>query len=257
MQRTLSLMKLASLLCLILIATSMSYTVGAASPKATGKQPTAQETPAPLGNKDVIELVKAGLSTDIVKTKIKTSKTNFDTSVPALQELKAAGVPDDVILAMVQAQTENSASKPAEVSPASTSSPETTAASATGETKALVYVYRKKNFGTRNMQPSVYVDGEEVARMDDGKFFLVKLTPGKHSLEVNKGHSGAQIDMKAGELYYFRIDIKPGFLKGRSEVTYMQKEQGSLEIQKMNPLEEKWIKDKSKVSAESQASKTQ
>jgi len=252
MLRTFSILKLTSLLCVLCLAPSMSYAVAAASRKATNNQTQAQDTAAPLGNKDVIELVKAGLSTDIITMKIKTSKTNFDTSVPALQELKAAGVPEAVILAMVQVPAEVPASKPAEAANETAIS-----APATGETKALVYVYRKKNFNTRNMQPSVYVDGEEVARMDDGKFFIVKLTPGKHNLEVNKGHSGAQIDMKAGEHYYFRVDIKAGFLKGRSEVTYMQKEQGALEIQKMNPLEEKWIKDKSKITVEAQPTTTQ
>jgi len=138
---------------------------------------------------------------------------------------------------------------------AANTSAESTAVTNSGDPKATVYVYRKKNFNTRNMQPSVYLDGEEVARMDDGKFFAIKLEPGKHRLEVNKGHSGAEIDMKAGEQYYFRIDIKPGFWKGRGEVLYMQKEQGSLEIQKMNPLEDKWIKDKSKVTVDSQTIK--
>jgi len=204
-----------------------------------------QDAPAPLNNKDVVALVKAGLTADIIVAKIKASRTNFDTSATALQELKAAEVPDAVILAMVQAPTGTAAN----------TSPESTAVTNSGDPKATVYVYRKKNFNTRNMQPSVYLDGEEVARMDDGKYFAIKLEPGKHRLEVNKGHSGAEIDMKAGEQYYFRIDIKPGFWKGRGEILYMQKEQGSLEIQKMNPLEDKWIKDKSKVTADSQTIK--
>src|SRR6185295_5032907 len=113
-----------------------------------------------------------------------------------------------------------------------------------------VYVYRRKEFNTRNMQPSVYVDGREVARMDDGKFFIVTLEPGKHTVFVNKEYSGAEVDMKPGEEYYFRVSIKPGFWKGRGEVDFVQKEQGVLEIKKMNPLEEKWIKDKSRVTVE-------
>jgi hypothetical protein len=74
---------------------------------------------------------------------------------------------------------------------------------------------------------------------------------------VNKGHSGAQIDMKAGRKYYFRVEMVPGFWKARGKVDYMQREQGELEIQKMKPLEAKWIKDKSKVSAEEMSSNAQ
>lgn len=242
-------MKLSSLLSLVLLLAHPAIHSNAAALQGTlGDQPQAQGASAPLSNKDVMELFKAGLSADIITAKIRSSRTSFDTSPAALQELKTAGVPDAVILAMVQTPTGAAASAPPEAASVATN---------TGETKALVYVYRKKNFNTRNMQPSVYVDEVEVARMDDGKFFIIRLDPGKHSLEVNKGHSGAQIDMKAGEAYYFRIDIKPGFLKGRSEVLYMQKEQGSLEVQKMNPLEDKWIKDKSKVTTDARSTRPQ
>jgi hypothetical protein len=47
-------------------------------------------------------MIKAGLSAEVVIAKIKTSPASFDTSPAALQELKAAGVPDSVILAIVQ-----------------------------------------------------------------------------------------------------------------------------------------------------------
>jgi hypothetical protein len=119
-----------------------------------------------------------------------------------------------------------------------------------GASKSTVYVYRHKEVGSRNMHPSVYVDGIDVAQMDDGKFFIIKLEPGKHIVEVNKGHSGAEIDMKAGEEYYFRVSIKAGVWKGHGQIDFIQKEQGAFEIKKMQPLESKWIKDTSRATAE-------
>lgn len=59
------------------------------------------QTPA-LTNKDVLDMMKAGLAADVVVAKIKSSETNFDTSPNALAELKAANVPDSVMLAMVK-----------------------------------------------------------------------------------------------------------------------------------------------------------
>ena len=48
-------------------------------------------------------MLRAGLSPEIIIAKIKASTSNaFDTSPAALQELKAAGLPDSVILAMVE-----------------------------------------------------------------------------------------------------------------------------------------------------------
>lgn len=62
-----------------------------------------QESSPKLVNKDVLDMLKAGLSAEIVVAKIKSSPVAFDTSAAALQELKTAGVPDVVILAMVEA----------------------------------------------------------------------------------------------------------------------------------------------------------
>jgi hypothetical protein len=47
-------------------------------------------------------MLRAGLSPEVVAAKIKNSKCQCDTSPAALAELKAAAVPDTVILAMVQ-----------------------------------------------------------------------------------------------------------------------------------------------------------
>ena len=56
-----------------------------------------------LTNKDVLEMLNAQLSQEIVIAKIKASNSKFDTSPETLKALKAANVPDAVILAMVQA----------------------------------------------------------------------------------------------------------------------------------------------------------
>jgi hypothetical protein len=64
--------------------------------------PLNQNQQAELTNKDVLDMIKAGLSTEIIVTKIRTSPSKFDTSSATLAELKAANVPDAVILAMVE-----------------------------------------------------------------------------------------------------------------------------------------------------------
>lgn len=60
-------------------------------------------TVSALTNKDVLDMLGAGLTAEVVIAKIKSAKCNFDTSPNALKTLKAANVPDGVILAMVQA----------------------------------------------------------------------------------------------------------------------------------------------------------
>lgn len=88
---------------------TLSMTV-VALPHQDPQDPNAAKSPAAapaltnpaLTNKDVLDMLKAGLTADIVVAKIRSSETNFDTSPGALAELKAANVPDSVILVMVK-----------------------------------------------------------------------------------------------------------------------------------------------------------
>jgi hypothetical protein len=59
-----------------------------------------------LTNKEVVELIKLGLSPEVIVAKVSKSGCNFDTSPKALLELKNAGVPDAITLAMIQAPCE-------------------------------------------------------------------------------------------------------------------------------------------------------
>jgi hypothetical protein len=55
-----------------------------------------------LTNRDVLDMHKIGLSPEVILAKMKSSPCSFDTSVTALQELKALGISDAVVLAVVQ-----------------------------------------------------------------------------------------------------------------------------------------------------------
>ena len=74
----------------------------------------------PLTNADVVSLVKSGLSAEIITAKIKQTSGIFDTSPTKLKELKTAGVPESVILAMIESGVPVRAielSKPVESTP--------------------------------------------------------------------------------------------------------------------------------------------
>src|SRR6202007_2538777 len=75
---------------------------GAAIALAAQQPQTSRATTA-LTNKDITTMISARLSQEIVIAKIKSSACRFDTSPDKLAEIKKAGVPDAVILAMVQA----------------------------------------------------------------------------------------------------------------------------------------------------------
>ena len=69
---------------------------------AQGGQTSETRTNA-LTNENVLEMLRAGLGQEVVIAKIKSSACNLDASPTALKELKAANVPEEVVLAMVRA----------------------------------------------------------------------------------------------------------------------------------------------------------
>ena len=62
-----------------------------------------QDTVVTLQNADILTMVRAKLPPALIIEKINTSSCNFDTFPSVLAELKYKGVPDEVLMAMVQA----------------------------------------------------------------------------------------------------------------------------------------------------------
>ena len=76
------------------------------------KEPTAAPVPSstrPLSNNDVLNMHKAGLPSEVLVAKIRSSLCDFDTAPAALGNLKSAGIADSVILSMVEAPIPHSA----------------------------------------------------------------------------------------------------------------------------------------------------
>ena len=120
-----------------------------------------------------------------------------------------------------------------------------------GSSKATVYVYRYKQFVGGALEPMVYCDDAELAHMDNGRYFSVKLDPGKHTFRSNDKQSGMELDLKAGQDYFIRLEIATGFMKGHGRLVLMSAEQGSYELKsKLKPLDAGKVVDKARVSVE-------
>ena len=139
-------------------------------------------------------------------------------------------------------------SKPAESpTPAPTSEAKPTQSPTAGD-KPIIYFYRTKQYAGSALEPSVYCDDKELARMDNGRYFGVALVPGKHTCRMGDKQTGFELDMKAGEEYYARITLEAGFWKGHGRLTLMQKEQGAFEVKKVKLLGADKVKDRSLVT---------
>ncbi len=99
--------------------------------------------------------------------------------------------------------------------------------------EAMVFIYRPKKWMGRGLEPSVFVDGVELARMDNGRYFALKVKPGKHIVHMTSDDKGYALDMGPGHKYYFRIGIEPGMWKGHGKITLDDPERARAEIKKL------------------------
>jgi len=98
---------------------------------------------------------------------------------------------------------------------------------------ATVFIYRPKKWVGRGLEPSVFVDKTELARMDNGRFFALKLPPGKHIVHMTDDDKGYAVEMGAGETYFFRIGLEAGVWKGQGKITLDDRERALNEIKKL------------------------
>lgn len=125
----------------------------------------------------------------------------------------------------------------------------------TATANAIVYVYRYKQFAGYTVEPSVYCNEVQLARMDNGRYFKVVLSPGTYTFRSNDKQSGIEMELKSGEEYYIRVEIAQGLLKQRGRLVLMAREQGAYEIKRLKPLGADKIKDRERVVFDEASSK--
>jgi hypothetical protein len=154
-----------------------------------GARSMAQEV---LTNDSVIGMVKAGLAEGVVIQKIRTSQRKFDTSTDGLVKLKAAGVSDKIVEAMITggapaASAPTSSADPtiSHVSPAGTKllkairgEMETSFAPFAGSRQEVVLPTPKAEYRITDKQP------EFSTNLPADQWVLVRLKPGKNDRNI-------------------------------------------------------------------------
>jgi hypothetical protein len=109
----------------------------------------------------------------------------------------------------------------------------TETANAASTADATAFIYRPDKMMGKALEPSVFVDDTELARMDNGRYFALKLKPGKHLIHMTEDKKGYAIDMGPGRTYFFRIGIEMGMMKGHGKITLDEADRATAEIKKL------------------------
>jgi hypothetical protein len=118
------------------------------------------------------------------------------------------------------------------------------------EEMATVYIYRPGKLVGKALEPSVFCDGVELARMDNGRFLMLRLKPGRHTVHMTDKKKGYEVDMGRGQQYYFRVGIELGMWKGQGKILLEDNEKGAADVKKLKPLDRSKIKDQTMVVVE-------
>lgn len=170
-----------------------------------------------MTNDEVISLVKAGLSKQIIINKIRTSKSNFDLSTDSLIKLKQSGVDDDIVNAMLEVKSGKTMT--------TTNTTTTGATTSNGDPNDPmsahdfgIYLFEDRD-GNRKMTqllPNVS------AQNRTGGGFTAAVTPfglGKTKTKANLPGTTATLQVQMTRpVFYFYLDTKSGGLNTSSGI---------------------------------------
>ena len=120
--------------------------------------------------------------------------------------------------------------------------------------KSKIFIYRDKGkikgpfFNVSKVPLSVYSDEKEMAVIDAGHYFVAHLEPGKHTLHSNDQHSGVQMEIEPNKEYFVRINVESVFPKVHGSLELTTEEQGKREVQGLQPLKAKLVRDRERVT---------
>lgn len=117
---------------------------------------------------------------------------------------------------------------------------------------ATVYVYQLHHVRTLGrVAPPVFIDEREVAKLDGQRYFVAHLPAGTHSFRSkDKNKGGVEFELKAGGVYYVRMDMQEGSTVHGAHMVHVPDESGTYEIKEMRPIARGDIKDASIVETE-------
>jgi PEGA domain/Protein of unknown function (DUF2846) len=105
-----------------------------------------------------------------------------------------------------------------------------------------VIVYRPSKFVGSALKPSVYVDGSQVARLENGRYISLQLAAGKHSFESSmKKTSPLEVEVKSTETVYLEMVILTGNWRGGGRLIPVTEDDAKTALVKLKPSDEKQV----------------
>jgi hypothetical protein len=144
-------------------------------------------------------------------------------------------------LAVLPARPQQSQSNPVAQAPADVAKPSPNSAPSDmdkGQDSTIIF-FRESHFAGSALKPSIFVDGKEMDRLANGRWFSVHADPGKHQLQSSaKNEPATVIETAAGETTYVQMVILTGNWRGGGRLLQVDAGDAQKVIAKLKPLHE-------------------
>lgn len=114
---------------------------------------------------------------------------------------------------------------------------------------SLLVFFRPKRFSGSGLTPSIYVDGKQVARLDNGRYFALRVSVGPHKIESSMKHPPLEITASSQPVCLEMV-ILMGTWRGGGRLIPDSCETARQAIARLKPLDAKWIVDSANVTFE-------
>jgi hypothetical protein len=97
------------------------------------------------------------------------------------------------------------------------------------------------------------VDDTELGRSQNVRYLVAKVDAGNRTVRAEDPKNALQMELKAGECYFFRVEIVSGFAKAHGRLVGLSREERASELKQLTPIDPSHVKDTSEVLEPEQA----
>ncbi len=102
---------------------------------------------------------------------------------------------------------------------------------------STIVFFREGHFAGSALKPSIFLDGKELDRLANGRWFSVQAAPGKHELQSSaKNEPATVIETLAGQTIYVQMIVVTGTWRGGGRLLQVAPADAQKVVAKLKPL---------------------
>jgi hypothetical protein len=102
---------------------------------------------------------------------------------------------------------------------------------------STIVFFREGHFAGSALKPSIFLDGKELDRLANGRWFSVQTVPGKHDLQSSaKNEPATAIETVPGQTTYVQMIVVVGTWRGAGRLLQVAPADAQKVVAKLKPL---------------------